>query len=106
MQKTWLHIHPSLKEGFGLTVLEAAMCGTPTVCFNISGLKDLITEKTGIIVQRETAQDLSSAIEKIFNNKKMLQQLSKNVLTWSKTFPTWKEQTRNLETLLKQLIKS
>lgn len=35
-------IHPSYKEGFGLTVLEAAACGTPTIARSGSSMNELI----------------------------------------------------------------
>jgi glycosyltransferase involved in cell wall biosynthesis len=33
----WLSLAPSLKEGWGLTIVEAAACGTPTVAFGSAG---------------------------------------------------------------------
>ena len=35
-------IHPSFKEGFGLTVLEAAASGTPTIARSGSSMNELI----------------------------------------------------------------
>jgi glycosyltransferase involved in cell wall biosynthesis len=43
-------LHPSYKEGFGLTVLEAAMVGTPSIVRGGSSLDELIEEgKDGFI---------------------------------------------------------
>lgn len=35
-QRSWVHVQPSSVEGWGLTILEAAACGTPTVAFRNS----------------------------------------------------------------------
>ena len=36
-----LVVHPSLFEGFGFPVIEAASCGAPVICSNTSSLKEL-----------------------------------------------------------------
>jgi glycosyltransferase involved in cell wall biosynthesis len=36
-----LLVMPSLYEGFGLPVLEAMSCGTPTACSNVSSLPEI-----------------------------------------------------------------
>lgn len=48
-----IHIMPSLYEGFGLVVLEAAAHGVPSVVFGGSGMDDIITDGVdGVIVDR------------------------------------------------------
>ncbi len=101
LRKAWLLVHPSIKEGFGLTVLEAAACGTPTVCFNVAGLRDLIKNgENGVIVSPQTPQALAKEIEELLANKQKLRRLSINARNWSKTFPSWKQQTKKLEKIL------
>ncbi len=48
-----INIHPiDFPEPFGLTVLEAAYCGTPTIAFNYGSMPELIeTRKTGLLVE-------------------------------------------------------
>lgn len=39
---SWVHIHCSSAEGFGLAALEASAAGTPTVAFNVAGISEVV----------------------------------------------------------------
>lgn len=104
LTSSWIHVHPSVKEGFGLTVLEAAMSGTPTICFDVGGLKDVVLHKiTGIVVARQSAEDLMAAIAKLLSSSKNLKRLGQQAFRWSQKLPTWDAQTKKLEKLLTML---
>ncbi|MGW8888197.1 glycosyltransferase family 4 protein [Streptomyces sp. NPDC055749] len=56
MCEAWLLLHPSLVEGWGLVVTEAAARGTPAVGFDIPGLCDSIEDgKTGVLARGESS---------------------------------------------------
>jgi glycosyltransferase involved in cell wall biosynthesis len=41
----------SRREGWGLTILEAARVGTPTLAFNVAGVRDaIVNDSTGVLV--------------------------------------------------------
>jgi glycosyltransferase involved in cell wall biosynthesis len=62
-QDAWALVFPSLKEGFGLTVAEAALCGTATVGFAVPGLCDAITHgETGLLVPYGDDSALAAAL--------------------------------------------
>ena len=44
LQGAELAVMPSTEEGFGLPVVEAAACGTPTICSNVSSLPEVLEE--------------------------------------------------------------
>jgi glycosyltransferase involved in cell wall biosynthesis len=47
----WANLFPSPKEGWGLTVMEAAACGTPSLASNSPGLRDSVQDGvTGYLV--------------------------------------------------------
>ncbi|MFF3762764.1 glycosyltransferase family 4 protein [Streptomyces sp. NPDC001922] len=53
--EAWLLLHPSLVEGWGLVVTEAAVRGTPAVGFDIPGLRDSVENgATGQLVDGES----------------------------------------------------
>lgn len=62
-------VAPSIQEAFGKTIAEAQCCGTPTVCFDSSGPKDLVDHKiTGYKAQPFDSEDLAKGINWILNS--------------------------------------
>lgn len=57
-QRAWIACLPSAKEGFGLTIPEAALCEIPTVGYDVCGVRDaIVSGETGILVPwRDVAQ--------------------------------------------------
>ncbi len=50
----WLLVHAALIEGWGIVVAEAALRGTPTVGFDVPGLRDSVEHtKTGLLARTE-----------------------------------------------------
>ena len=53
---SWVHALPSIKEGWGLAVVEAAALGTPSVAFRVGGLPELIEHgSTGLLAEDYSA---------------------------------------------------
>ncbi|UNO42228.1 glycosyltransferase family 4 protein [Streptomyces sp. MST-110588] len=54
--RAWLLLHPSLVEGWGLVVMEAAARRTPTVGFDVPGLRDSVQDgTTGLLARGESS---------------------------------------------------
>jgi glycosyltransferase involved in cell wall biosynthesis len=51
LRRSWVHVLTSPKEGWGISALEAAACGTPTLASDSPGLRDVVLDgETGILV--------------------------------------------------------
>lgn len=51
LRSSWANIFPSPKEGWGITVMEAAACGTPSLASDSPGLRDSVRDGlTGVLV--------------------------------------------------------
>jgi len=86
LQQAHLICVTSVKEGWGLTVTEANSQGTPAIVYNADGLRDSVQDqKTGIICQQNTPQNLAQNIIQLLNNQEKYQQLQTNAWEWSKT---------------------
>jgi glycosyltransferase involved in cell wall biosynthesis len=57
LAQTWVLAAPSLKEGWGLSVMEAATHGVPTVAYrNAGGLSEsIVSGRTGLLVEPDIA---------------------------------------------------
>ncbi|WLW55354.1 glycosyltransferase family 4 protein [Streptomyces sp. YU58] len=52
----WLLVHPSAVEGWGLVVTEAATRETPSIAFDVPGLRDSIVDgETGVLAAGESS---------------------------------------------------
>jgi glycosyltransferase involved in cell wall biosynthesis len=62
-------VAPSTQEAFGKTLAEAMACGTPVVCFNATGPKDIVDHKiNGYKAKPFDSKDLANGIEWVLNN--------------------------------------
>lgn len=97
MQKSWVLVQTSKKEGFGLTVLEANACGTPAVGYDVPGLRDSIRHgETGILVPSGDVETLAEAITTLLLDDGFREKLSRNALEWSKQF-SWDRSAEEFE---------
>ncbi|MBA7620644.1 D-inositol-3-phosphate glycosyltransferase [subsurface metagenome] len=70
---------PSLREGFGIVILEAQAAGIPVIGTKVGGILDLIEDdKTGILVESKNPEAISRAISKIYANPDFVQNLVQN----------------------------
>ncbi|NEB02445.1 glycosyltransferase family 4 protein [Streptomyces sp. SID13726] len=54
--EAWLLLHPSAVEGWGLVVTEAATRQTPTIAFDVPGLRDSVMDgETGVLARGESS---------------------------------------------------
>jgi len=50
LQDSWLYLHGSINEPFGMAPLEAIACGTPVVAHNSGGPKEFVTSERGLLI--------------------------------------------------------
>jgi len=56
LAESWVLALPSVKEGWGLVVIEAAAMGTPSVAFRVGGLQESIVDGTTGLLARDYPQ--------------------------------------------------
>ena len=60
---------PSHREGFGLTIIEAAAMGLPAIGSRIVGISDAIVDnETGLLHEVKNVSDLSRCMQKMFDD--------------------------------------
>ena len=80
-------IHTSAREGWGLTVIEAGFVGTPTIGFNVAGLKDSIKQNVnGFLVPYKDVSEMSQKVKKLIDSKSLMRKLTVSSKKYSSQF--------------------
>lgn len=87
MGRAHILLAPSSKEGWGLIVPEAGLVGTPSIGYNVSGLKDVIVDhKTGYLTLSNSYKGLAESINMVLENKYEYEKMSKAAKRLSLTY--------------------
>lgn len=81
-----LFVFPSFFEGFGLPVLEAMACGTPTITSNVSSLPEVAGD-AAILVDPYDKEGLVSAMERVLSDAELRRTLSDAGLRQASQYP-------------------
>lgn len=106
MQKAWVFVNPSFMEGWGITTIEAAACGTPTVASDVPGLRDSVKDKsTGYLVKYRDFDGFAKSIIRLIERKSTRQRMSKEASLWAQGFNWDKSTTELLSAIDSELAK-
>lgn len=101
MQSAWVHVLPSMKEGFGLSILEAAACGTPTVGYDVPGVRDAVVQgKTGLLVPSGDVLSFAGSLTSLLTDSNELRELSDRATKWAANF-RWDDTARRFEEVMR-----
>ena len=89
LRRAWALVFASPKEGWGITNLEAAACGTPVVASNSPGIRESVRDgDTGFLVPHGDTAALAAALRRIAESPALVRTLGANARTFAETF-TW-----------------
>ena len=92
-RRAWLVASASLAEGWGLTLTEAAACGTPAVATDIRGHRSSVVDGvTGVLAPLE---QLGDTLADVLLDEPRRQRLADAALARARTL-TWDEAARNV----------
>lgn len=84
-------VHTSVREGWGLNVIEANAMGTPAIVYPVGGLVDsTLHDETGLVTHNETSEALADAILEITQSPEKYARLRVNAWNRSKSLQ-WHE---------------
>jgi len=76
LRRSWAVVFPSPKEGWGITNVEAAACGTPAVASDSPGLRESVRhDQTGILVPHGNPEALSDALRRLSGDPSLVTRL-------------------------------
>ena len=77
-------IVPSRLEAFGRVTIEAMKCGKPVIASDTGASPELIVEEwNGMLYPYSNVTELSSKLERLYNDRSLRQSMSRNALKWS-----------------------
>jgi glycosyltransferase involved in cell wall biosynthesis len=102
VQRAWVHVLPSRKEGWGLAVTEAAQHGVPTVGYRSSGgLTDSVIDGvTGVLV--DDRDELVSRLEELLTDPLLRDELGRKAQARCTEF-SWRQSADGMRTVLESV---
>jgi glycosyltransferase involved in cell wall biosynthesis len=86
-RRAWVVASSSQREGWGMTLTEAAACGTPAVATNIAGHADAVVDgESGLLA--DDIEQLSDALGRVLGDELLRTRLSRGALERARWF-TW-----------------
>lgn len=89
-RRAWVVVSTSAREGWGMTLTEAASCGTPAVATRIAGHLDAVEEGiSGLLV--ETMEEIAQAAGALISDDELRERLTRGAkqvaqrYTWDRT---------------------
>jgi len=99
-RRAWVVASASSHEGWGMTLTEAAACGTPAVATRISGHLDAVAEGTGGLLARDE-REMRDQLVSVLSDRDVLDRLSQGALDHASAF-TWEATAAGTLTALAQ----
>ena len=104
MRGAWANIFPSPKEGWGITVIEAAACGTPSLASDSPGLRDSVCHgETGFLVPHGDVEALAARMVEMADSPPLIARLGDRARRFAEGL-TWERTARQTEDHLKDII--
>jgi glycosyltransferase involved in cell wall biosynthesis len=102
--RSWVLVNPSVREGWGLNVIEANGLGVPSVGYDVSGLRDSIrNEETGLLATSGDVMGLGEAMARILEDESLRSRLSGNALEYSRGF-SWDKTAKEFLKVLEGVV--
>jgi glycosyltransferase involved in cell wall biosynthesis len=102
VQRSWVHLLPSRKEGWGLAVIEAAQHEVPTIGYRSSGgLTDSVVDGvTGVLVDDHAG--LVNSLERLLSDRVLREELGAKASARSREF-SWQQSAAAMRGVLESV---
>lgn len=104
-REAWANVFPSPKEGWGITVVEAGACGTPSLASDSPGLRDSVRHgDTGFLVPHGDAEALAARMLELAAAPALVERLGAAARRFAQAL-TWERCAEATERHLQDVIK-
>jgi glycosyltransferase involved in cell wall biosynthesis len=106
LAKSWVLAYPSPKEGWGLSVIEAGACGTPTIASNSPGLRESVRDgETGFLVPHGDIEAMALKFGNVLRDNALRDELGRSAMTWAERF-SWDATSRGTLAFLQNTLQN
>jgi glycosyltransferase involved in cell wall biosynthesis len=104
LRAAWIHVLTSPKEGWGISNLEAAACGTPSIASDSPGLRESVVHgETGLLVPYGDRAALEGAIRTLIDGGALRERMGRRARGFAERF-SWDASADGVEAVLRQVV--
>ena len=94
LRRAWASVLASPKEGWGISNLETAACGTPVIAANSPGIRESVQDgKTGLLVPAGDVGAMAAAMRRLSGSKALVAEMGISARGFAEQF-TWEKSAR------------
>lgn len=106
LRGSWVHVLPSPKEGWGITVMEAAAAGTASVASDAPGLRESVRDgETGWLFPNGDVGALADLLAEVVMNPEEVRRRGEAARRYAETL-TWERAAERTELHLEEMLVS
>nr|WP_298793921.1 glycosyltransferase family 1 protein [uncultured Allomuricauda sp.] len=90
-----IFLYPSLRESFGIPILEGMACGVPVITSNTSSMPEVAGEDTALMVDPSKPIEITEAIRSLIEDEMLANLLSEKGIERAKHF-SWETMAKNV----------
>ncbi len=99
-----IFLYPSLRESFGIPILEGMACGVPVITSNTSSMPEVAGEDAALIVDPLNTKEIADAMRNLVEDRMLASVLAEKGILRAKEF-SWKAMAANVLELYEDVYK-
>ena len=102
---SWVSLVPSIKEGWGLVVVEAGLHATPTIAFHGTGgiTESIVDGQTGYLAEQDDVDDFVELTRRLLLDESERQRLGKAAEAFAADF-TWEQTIAKFDRMIRHAV--
>jgi glycosyltransferase involved in cell wall biosynthesis len=101
-----LFVNPSVKEGWGISTIEANLCGTVALASDVAGLRDSVRDgQTGMLFRFNDKEDFLEKAHTLLTQTQLRQQMEQRARDFALGFD-WNTMAQSMKRMLDEYITS
>ncbi|WP_394746706.1 glycosyltransferase family 4 protein [Spongiimicrobium salis] len=97
-----IFLYPSLRESFGIPILEGMACGVPVITSNTSSMPEVAGEEAALIIDPFKPEEITAAIHTLVDDQQLAKVLAEKGIQRAKNF-SWSAMSQNVLALYKEV---